>query len=159
MARRKTTRAAQGSGTIRQRKNGRWEARYTVGRDPGTGKQVRRSIYGDTQAEVRKKLQEVCVAIDDGKYMEPSKMTLAMWLDTWLEEYCGNLKGHSPATYETRCRVHIKPALGAVTLSALSVTDIQAFCNKLRKQDKAPKTIKSIIGILHKALSRNQWVH
>lgn len=37
---RKSTRAAQGSGTIRQRPDGRWEARYTVGRDPGTGKQI-----------------------------------------------------------------------------------------------------------------------
>ena len=54
---RKNTRAAQGSGTIRQRKDGRWEARYTVGRDPGTGKQVQRSVYGDTQKEVRKALK------------------------------------------------------------------------------------------------------
>lgn len=31
---------AKGGGTIRQRSDGRWEARYTVGRDPGTGKQI-----------------------------------------------------------------------------------------------------------------------
>ena len=40
---RKATRNAQGGGTIRQRPDGRWEARYTVGRDPGTGKQIQRS--------------------------------------------------------------------------------------------------------------------
>lgn len=28
---------AQGSGSIRQRKGGTWEGRYTVGRHPGTG--------------------------------------------------------------------------------------------------------------------------
>lgn len=44
---RKNSRAAAGAGTIRQRKDGRWEARYTTGRDPGTGKQVQRSVYGD----------------------------------------------------------------------------------------------------------------
>ena len=43
---RKATRSAQGGGTIRQRANGLWEARYTVGRDPGTGKQIQRNIYG-----------------------------------------------------------------------------------------------------------------
>lgn len=37
---RKTTRNAQGGGTIRQRPDGRWEGRVTLGRDPGTGKQV-----------------------------------------------------------------------------------------------------------------------
>ena len=42
---RKSTRNAQGGGTIRQRPDGRWEARYTVGRDSGSGKQVQRSVY------------------------------------------------------------------------------------------------------------------
>ena len=46
MPRKSNTRAAQGAGTIRQRKDGQWEARYTVGRDPGTGKQVQKSVYG-----------------------------------------------------------------------------------------------------------------
>ena len=61
---RKSTRNAQGSGTIRQRSDGRWEARYTVGRDPGTGKQIQRSVYGATQQEVRKKLAQVTTDID-----------------------------------------------------------------------------------------------
>ena len=56
MPKKGNTRSAQGSGTIRQRKDGRWEARYTVGRDPGTGKQVQKSVYGSTQREVRKAL-------------------------------------------------------------------------------------------------------
>jgi hypothetical protein len=33
-------RNAQGAGSIRQRSDGKWEARYTVGRDSGTGKQI-----------------------------------------------------------------------------------------------------------------------
>ncbi len=36
-----TKRNAQGAGSIRERKDGLWEARYTVGRNPATGKQVR----------------------------------------------------------------------------------------------------------------------
>lgn len=35
-----------GEGTIGKRKDGRWEARYIVGRDPETGKQIRKSILG-----------------------------------------------------------------------------------------------------------------
>ena len=66
MARKRNTRGAQGAGTIRQRKDGRWEARYTVGRDPGTGKQVQRSIYASTQQEARKKLAQITAAIDSG---------------------------------------------------------------------------------------------
>ena len=47
-----------GEGTIGKRKDGRWEARYIAGRDPETGKQIRKSILGKTQAEVRTKLKE-----------------------------------------------------------------------------------------------------
>lgn len=43
--------AAAGAGTIRKKavtRNGKqyeyWEARYTVGYDPGTGKQIQRSV-------------------------------------------------------------------------------------------------------------------
>ena len=33
----KTTRGANGGGTIRKRSDGRWEARYSLGFDPKTG--------------------------------------------------------------------------------------------------------------------------
>ena len=92
-------RNAQGAGTIRQRPDGRWEARYTLGRDPGTGKQVQKSIYGSTQAEVRKKLQAVSVDIDNGVYTEPSKMTVGQWLDIWKSEYLGGVKQTTRYSY------------------------------------------------------------
>ena len=66
MSRRKNTRAAQGSGTIRKKtviKNAKeytyWEARYTEGIDPGTGKQIQRSITGKTQKEVADMLRNI----------------------------------------------------------------------------------------------------
>mgnify|MGYP003292521513 CR=1 FL=1 len=55
---------AAGCGNIRKKtvtKNGKdytyWEARYTAGYDPGTGKQIQKSITGKTQSEVAKKLK------------------------------------------------------------------------------------------------------
>ena len=69
---RKNTKAAKGGGSIRQRKDGLWEGRYTVGRDPGTGKQVRKSVYGQTEQEARKKLAQAVAAIDRGDYVDVS---------------------------------------------------------------------------------------
>ena len=58
-------RSARGTGTIRKKtvtRNGKkyeyWEARYTAGVDPGTGKQIQRSITGKTQKEVSQKLRD-----------------------------------------------------------------------------------------------------
>lgn len=156
---RSNTRAAQGSGTIRQRKDGRWEARYTVGRDPGTGKQVQRSIYGDSQAEVRKKLQQTSVNIDNGVYCEPSRMTVAQWLDIWVKEYLGGVKPRTLDSYKTTCRVHLTPSLGAGKLTALTAPTIQSMYNRLHKgngekKGLSPKSIKNLHGVLHKALQQ-----
>lgn len=72
---RKTTRNAQGGGTIRQRPDGRWEGCVTLGRDPGTGKQVQKSIYGATQKEVRQRMQKILVEVDE--------VTVGEWMDIW----------------------------------------------------------------------------
>ena len=69
------TKNAKGSGTIRKRSDGRWEARYTTGIDPKTGKQTPKSVYGKTQKEVRQKLTEVTAEIDSGTYLEQTKDT------------------------------------------------------------------------------------
>lgn len=73
---RKAKKNAQGAGTIRKRSDGRWEARYTVGFDPVTGKQKQKSIYGKTQREVREQLAEITTELDNGTYIEPSKTRL-----------------------------------------------------------------------------------
>ena len=86
---------AAGCGNIRKKtvtRGGKeytyWEARYTAGYDPGTGRQIQRSITGKTQKEVSQKLKAATTAIDEGTYTAPSKMTVAQWLDIWTEEYC-----------------------------------------------------------------------
>ena len=126
MARKSNTRAAQGAGTIRQRKDGRWEARYTVGRDPGTGKQVQRSVYGATQQEVRKKLAQLTAALDNGDYFQPANMTLARWVEIWLQEYTSDKKYLTVKHYTAQCKAHIVPGLGAVKLAELTTPQTES---------------------------------
>ena len=57
------TRSASGAGGIRQRSDGRFEARYSVLLD---GRQERRSIFGATSAEVRQKLRAALTNRDHG---------------------------------------------------------------------------------------------
>lgn len=150
----KGSRAAQGSGNIRKRADGTWEARFTVGRDPGTGKQMQRSVYGKTKTEVRKKLAQAIAAIDSGTYFEAAKLNLAQWLDLWLETYVqDSVKPYTLKSYQTQVKNHIKPALGNIKLSALSTPMIQAFYNSLKSKLSA-KTVKNIHGVLHKALQK-----
>ncbi len=126
-----TKRNPQGGGTIRQRKDGRWEARYTAGRDPGTGKQVQRSIYGKTQSEVRKKLQKITTSIDEGIYIAPCDLTVAQWLDIWLKDFTSSVKPLTVKSYTTIAKTHLKPNLGAIGLTTLGTHQIQSVYNKL----------------------------
>lgn len=148
---RKSTRNAQGGGTIRQRPNGRWEARYTVGRDPGTGKQIQRSVYGSTQKEVRQKLAQITAAIDSGTYKEPCKMTLGQWLDIWQRDYLGGVKPATVTVYTGNIKNHIKPALGAVRLDQLHPHAVQGFVNGL---DLSPASVRLAYKVLHQALEK-----
>ena len=158
--------AAAGTGTIRKKTITRgekvytyWEARYTAGYDPGTGKQIQRSITGKTQKEVSKKLKEVTTAIDSGTYTVPSKMTVGEWLDIWTAEYLGGVKELTVSSYKSSIKTHIKPGLGAIKLESLSSHVIQGFYNRLLAPAKdrkglSPKTIKNVHGVLHKSLQQ-----
>ena len=86
MARKRSTRAAAGAGSIRQRPDGRWEARFTYTDELGQKK--RASVYGDTQKECRQKLTAAVKAVDEGAYRRNQKYTLSQWLDEWMETYC-----------------------------------------------------------------------
>jgi len=175
---RKNSRAAAGSGSIRKRPDGTWEARFTLGSDPGTGKPIRKSVYAPTQKEAKQKMVQAIAAVDNGDYFEPSKMTLAQWLDIWTTEYMGDKKYLTVKHYKTQVDTHIKPALGATKLSQLAPHMIQKFYNQLLKSgrtvpkrdekgkiikkdgkpltEKVPlsaKSVRNVHGILTKALS------
>ena len=162
----KTKKSAAGLGNIRKKtvtRNGQnyeyWEARYTEGYDPGTGKQIQRSITGKTQKEVAQKLKAAVAAIDAGTYIAPCKMTVAEWLDIWSEQYLGSVKSSTVAAYKATIRTHLKPGLGAIRLDTLDTHLVQSFYNSLgeptsNRDAVSPKTVKNVHGVLHKALQQ-----
>ncbi len=175
----KSTRRAQGTGCIYKKtvmRKGQpytyWEAQVTVGTDPGTGRQIRKTYTGKTQKEVAQKMQAAATAVQEGDFFEPSKITLGAWFDLWFKDYCGDKKYLTVKQYKSMTDSHIRPALGAVKLSKLTPPQIQSFYNELQRtgrtvKEKDPKTgkistrqeplsaktVKNIHGILSKALS------
>ena len=144
-----------GSGTIRLRADGKWEGRYTVGYHPETGKQIMRSVYAKTKREVREKLNKALTEIKEGTYIEPTKLTVGEWLDTWLKEYKINLRQETRASYEMHIRIHLKPALGRIRLNKLTTHQIQHLYNSLiTERGLSPKTVKNVHGALHGALEQ-----
>ena len=139
--------AANNSGNIRLRKDGRWEARYTA--PDGS----RRSLFGKTQADVRQKLTRVLSDIQEGTYNKPAQMTLNKWLDTWEAEYLSDVKPRTKTEYQGTVARYIRPALGRMKLTSISTSAIQSMYNNLIKRGRSAKTVKNVHGILHRALN------
>ena len=159
-------RRANGEGNIRKRKDGRWEGRYTIGRDPKTGKAVIKNVLGRTQAEVKEKLKR---AIDENRGLDVIKSgeyTVGKWLDLWYESYAKvKMRPSSYLTYHGYIENHIKPQLGKISLNDLTTLHLQQFYKKLlaegrverieaQKQPKglSAKTVRNIHQIISSAL-------
>lgn len=123
-----------------------------TGRDEnGKRKQKWYSGY-KTKKEAEKALADIIVKVEKGEYFEPEKMTLAEYLDYWLETYAKT--NVAPSTYKRYCEFakHIKTGLGQIMLPKLKPAHIQNFYSKLLETDLSKSTVLKIHRMLHLAL-------
>ncbi|MBR4656269.1 MAG: site-specific integrase [Oscillospiraceae bacterium] len=161
-------RRGNGEGSIRKRKDGRWEGRYTAGRDPDTGKAITKNVLGKTQAEVKEKLK---AAMEESAKLDVTKAdqyNLGQWLDVWYENYAVvKVRPSSHQTYRGYIRNHIKPYVGSVPLKKLTSLDLQRLYKKLltggrieriesQRQPKglSAKTVRNIHQVISSALDQ-----
>ena len=131
---------ANGDGSIRKRKDGRWEGRYVVGHDPITGKMISRNVLGKTQAEVKEKLR---TAIENSKrldYTQTGKYTVGQWMDEWFEAYAKvKVRPSSHQTYKGYIENHIKPSIGDIPIEKLTSLQLQKFYRLLLTEGRIPR--------------------
>lgn len=146
----------QRTGHIRQRENGLWEGQYVY-------KGERRSIYGKTQEEVARQLEEIITSIEEGTYIRPNQHTLLSWLREWLHTYAEpTLRPATFTNYELIIERHFNTKLGNVKLKNISTRMLQNFFNEKLVSGRAdkksgglsPKTLKNMKYMLHVALDQ-----
>jgi integrase len=125
------------------------------GIDLDTGERRRRqkwiTIQG-TKQEAEKKLAELIDAMNKGTYVEPSKLTVAEWLDHWFKTAIApNKRPRTIETYRSVLDHHLKPALGSIALQKLEAADIERYLAE-RKETLAASTLSQHSAILHSAL-------
>ena len=131
----------RGDGSIRLRKDGRWEGRFVVGRD-ARGFPVTKNVLARTKAECAARLKELRERLETPA-PEPTRpgITLGAWLDRWYQEYKkANLRPNTQMSYERRIYQHIIPALGRIPLDKLTARDIQQFYANLKKSGRLTRT-------------------
>ena len=159
-------RRANGEGNIRKRSDGRWEGRYTAGRDPATGKAIYKNVLAKTQKECKEKLKRAIEKNAKVDTIRAEQYTVGQWMDVWFEN-CAKIKVRpsSHKTYRGYIDNHIKPNIGKIPLSKLSSLDLQKLYKKLlsggrveriesKNQPKglSPKTVRNINQVISSAM-------
>lgn len=145
---------SNGEGSIRVLENGRFVGKVMLGRK-ADGKPNRKTVYGDTQDEVLKKINELIYEYNHGLYVEPNRMRFAEWLNLWLKTFKRKkLKARTYDTYESQINARIIPALGSLALKDLTSFHIQDFYNELSDDGFSSATIRKIHQIIKSSLDK-----
>lgn len=123
--------ATNGAGTSRQRKDGTWEGRITIGKT-ADGKQKRKSVYGKTNKEVLAKMTKIQNALLNGTNIEPSKLTLESWLIQWLQiRNNDNIRLSTIENYSIYVYKQIIPRIGYKKIKDIKPMDLQWLYSEL----------------------------
>jgi integrase len=143
-----------GEGSIQQLENGKFMGKVMLGRK-ANGKPNRKTVYGLSQQEVLKKINELTYEYNHGIYVEPNRMTLGEWLKFWLKTYKRKkLKARTYDNYESLIAVRIIPALGGLALKDIAPFHIQDFYNQLGDDGFSAATIRKTHQIINSALDK-----
>jgi hypothetical protein len=129
-------RRAKGEGAVYRLGDGRWEAK------PRSGVGRRKSVYGRTRREVLGKLREVRLTLKRGLPVSSRILTLAAFLERWLEVVRGRVRANTYESYELNAR-RASAELGEVPLQSLSPALIEA--TKVVQQLLGYKTVATTL--------------
>lgn len=145
---------SNGEGTVRERSDGRYEARLTW-TDLDTGKRRAKSFYGSTRKEATAKMKAGSARVDGGKPITDAKTPLAVWIEEWSATALEN-SDRKPATksiYRMLARVHLSvPPLGAMPLGSIRPSHVEALTGRMRKAGSSDSTIRMTYTVLRSIL-------
>lgn len=146
-----TMKRANGEGSIYKRKDGRWCASYY----DESENSKRHTIYGKTQAEVRRKLKERQLNPEED-LIEENDYNVERWVLFYLETYKRNeVKETTFDSYIGIYRKHIlNSSIGKIQIRKITSNNLQKYYNKKVSDGYNPKTIKHIKIIINCALKK-----
>ena len=148
-------RRGRGEGSIRERKDGRWEVRVDIGRG-SDGKRRRKSAFAPTQADAVKLLKRLAGKAVDGQLLVTSTPTISSYLEEW---YATNADTWRPSTcrgYRRAIDGFLIPAFGSLRVEQLSPQSVQRWLLQHKTAHGARRRITLAHAVLRSALSDAQ---
>lgn len=125
----------QGQGHIRQRGKQSWGLKFDLGRDPATGKRISRHVtFRGTKREAQAELNRLLNRKNEGTYVDPTKMSVAEYLEHWLTvDIERRVASKTAVRHRQLVERQIAPRLGNVPVRNLTPVHIEAFEAELQR--------------------------
>lgn len=139
---------------IRQRKDGRYEGRFTYQGEAYT-------LYNKNIKNLMKEMQDKRYEVEHGLYVKKSRITVDSWFHTWLEEYKKNgIKYGTYKTYLEEYESHIKKPFGNKKLTEVRSEHIQRLFNKMAENysRSTVNLVKIILNSMFKQACKNRLI-
>jgi integrase len=152
-------------GHIRERSPSHWAIVLEI-RDAETGKRKRKwHSFKGTKREAQIERSRLIAELASGIYVETKRLTVAAFLERWIEHMQGQVSPRSHERYAELCRKNIVPLLGGLMLTKLQPAHIsQAYAKALASGRRdgtgglSARTVTHIHRVLREALQQAvQW--
>jgi integrase len=144
-------RRGRGEGGIREvtLKNGTkiWRAEIRL----PSGK--RKSVYATTKGEALKKMDKLRHDLAIGITGEALELTVADWLNRWLDQVKPTVEPQTYNPYAQHCRTHLIPHVGHVTLAKFKAAHVHQLYTDLSKASVSPALQRKVATTLTIALN------
>lgn len=118
---------SRGTGTVDKLPSGRWRARFSL-----FGRRLTATFT--TRKQALAWLAEKRLELERGQIVEPSRLTLAEWIESWLEDNSSRWAPITAHGYRKVFRVYVTPELGSLRLQELSPREVAAWYLALSKR-------------------------
>jgi integrase len=141
-------------GHIRERSPGHW-AIVIDARDPQTGKRKRRWVsFTGTKRQAQVEAARLIAEAQQGGAIEPNKITVEQFLDRFERDWIASHVSARSAERYRGAMAHVRKHLGDRLLQKLQPADLAALYASLHRTGLAPRSIKFIHVVLHRALGQ-----
>lgn len=156
----------RGSGTLRKRADGRWEARVVIGYDE-KGLPLTKCVTALEKTKCLEKLEQLKEEVGlVRRNTVKSDMPFGEWIDFWYQQYCKmTIRQSTQASYENKIYNHIIPEIGSIKLNELTQNDLQQFYARAKNGGRlkyaeclgdglSDRTIRSMHAVCRQALEK-----
>lgn len=128
-------------------------------RNPETGRTKPRWVGGFATRKAAVQARDAArAALHLGTYVAPQDLTVAAWLEQWIEGHDVELKPSTRYTYRDKIRLYLVPALGAERVQNLSPSRLSVVWKQMLSsggqggKPLSPRTVEFARAVLRKAL-------